>query len=161
MNSRDKCNHRSYTSERSPQIQRRGTAENIPLSDLRLGCRITGEDPLFGPERKSLHRFGYQPGCSKWRRFGKRNNSICAVQRFLWTLQRVVFHLLPRLLWWLAETIMMSAAQTAPSEKPLMSMMDLPSVQVCHQLSARTLSIRMFISQHAFLCWQPVTLQEC
>ncbi len=35
-----------------------------------------------------------------------------------------------RLLWLSAETIMMSVAQTAPSEKLQMCMMDLPSVQV-------------------------------
>lgn len=39
--------------------------------------------------------------------------------------------LLSRLLLLLAETIMTSVGQTAPSEKPLMCMMDLPSVQVC------------------------------
>lgn len=101
-------------------------AERLHLPHL--GCRITSQDPLFRPERKSLHRFGYQPSCGEWKSFGKRNANSCAEWAFL---QRVMLPLLPRLLWLLAETTMMSAALTVPSEKPLMCMMDPPSAQVC------------------------------
>lgn len=101
-------------------------AEQLHLPHL--GCRIPSQDPLFRPERKSLHCFGYQPSCGEWKSFSKRNDNFCAESAFL---QRVMLRLLPRLLWLLAETTMMSAALTVPSEKPLMCMMDPPSVQVC------------------------------
>ena len=64
------------------------TAEHIPVSVPCLGCRIASQDPLLGPERKSVHRFGSQPSRSQWKRFGKRSDIAPAARGFLWT-QRV------------------------------------------------------------------------
>lgn len=65
----------------------------------------------------------------------------------------VLLFLLLRLLWLLAETIMTLVAQTAPLEKPLMCMMDLPSVQVCTIHCATVMQLRTF---QGSLLWQLV-----
>ena len=39
-----------------------------------LGRGIPGQNPLLWPERKSLHRFGYQPGDRWWKSFSKWTN---------------------------------------------------------------------------------------
>ena len=108
------------------------------------GCGISGQNPLLWPERKSLHCFGHQPGYRWWKSLSKRIKCTlrrlfcvyCGLQDIKFSLdsqQRLMLLvLLLRLPWLLAEIIMTLVARTAPSEKPQMCTMDLPSVQVCH-----------------------------
>lgn len=136
MNGRDKRHRRSCTPQHSPPSRRRSTAGRgwIPLSswfrlsDHKPGSSIqtrTGESPSLwlSTELWQMEEF-------RW----ERQQHLFGIEFSLGTLQHDVLRLLPRLLWLLAETIMMSAALTAPSERPLMCMMDPLSVQVCYQI---------------------------
>lgn len=83
-----------------------------------LGRGIPSQNPLLWPERKSLHRFGYQPGDRWWKSFSKWINwplrrlfrVYCGLHQIQFSLesqQHLVLPLLLRLPWFLAETIMM------------------------------------------------------
>lgn len=57
---------------------------------LCLGCGIPSQNPLFWPERKSLHCFGYQSGYCWWKSFSKRTN--CLLRRLFQCLLLSSFH---------------------------------------------------------------------
>lgn len=126
---------------------------HLPWFTLCSGGGIPSQNPLLWPERQSLHCPGYQPSCCWWKSFSKRKHCLLgklfnidmlelfaclpvftrgSAHRGMWLFQWqwVVVFVSLRRLWLSAETIMMSVAQTAPSERPPMCMTDLPSVQV-------------------------------